>query len=459
MSSAASQLDLEREKQLLKLFTQPVKLGLLYKGSIHGYKYNTLLNKFNEEGKCVIILYLVSGAVRGIYVNEKLSTGSQGSTDKGAFLFDVSKQGAAKYPVLDPSKAFACNYGNKGIALSTLQFGSAIELDAKDIRIVNFCSSDIIYTSTGWPTENTRTCEVELHRVQDVGHLIPDWRHLSWTVCERDSILEDILSFKSVGDALPRVRALLLGPAGAGKSSFIVSARSVMNKRVVHLPIVGKAINGFTKKLKTYEIGTRKGGAPTVLTLCDAMAVGHSDSPGLSLSDALAVIKGHVPEGYKFNFYTPISEKVTGHRTAPSLKEQVHCVLFVLNASELESYSSSLLSTLRELHSEISDLGIPQLILLTHIDKVCHAVHEDVKFVYSSRTLQETMEKAAELVHMPVSSVLPIKNYASEHAVNCNMDILILDAICHVLQAIDDMLEDQHPEDVHMVKEEPLRPL
>lgn len=33
--------------------------------------------------------------------------------------------------------------------------------------------------------------------------------------------------------------------------------------------------------------------------------------------------------------------------------------------------------------------GIPQLILLTHVDQVCPAVEEDVKYVYSSRTVQD----------------------------------------------------------------------
>lgn len=34
-------------------------------------------------------------------------------------------------------------------------------------------------------------------------------------------------------------------------------------------------------------------------------------------------------------------------------------------------------------------LGIPQLILLTHVDQVCLAVQKDLKDVYSSQTVQD----------------------------------------------------------------------
>lgn len=52
-------------------------------------------------------------------------------------------------------------------------------------------------------------------------------------------------------------------------------------------------------QLTVYDIHGEKGGPPTVLSLCDVMAIGDDNSPGLSFTDAMAVIKGHVPKGYK----------------------------------------------------------------------------------------------------------------------------------------------------------------
>lgn len=46
--------------------------------------------------------------------------------------------------------------------------------------------------------------------------------------------------------------------------------------------------------------------------------------------------------------------------------------------------------------------GIPQLIILTHVDQVCPAVEEDVKHVYSSRTVQDKVLIEMTVTHFPV---------------------------------------------------------
>lgn len=52
-------------------------------------------------------------------------------------------------------------------------------------------------------------------------------------------------------------------------------------------------------QMTTYDIRVNQRGSPTVLSLCDVMPLGDDDSTGFSYADALAVIKGHVPEGHK----------------------------------------------------------------------------------------------------------------------------------------------------------------
>ncbi|XP_076872595.1 interferon-induced protein 44-like [Brachyhypopomus gauderio] len=444
MPSVVSSLNEEKERRIQSFFTKPVRLHLLYKSSFHGADIQTLLSKFEDE-MFVVAVFLDSGLLRGGYTTKNLRNGTE-FADTDAFVFEIDK---------DQAKRFGASGSVKGVTVSTHKpttgqgkslfqiqdsvcFGSCIHIYSEKNRLyVNF-NSDITYC-TRWDHENQLCVDVELHRVQELeDFLFPPWREVRWTEKTRQTMRTKLVSCKVKLESLSRVKALLLGPVGSGKSSLVNSIRSVMYKRVMHLPIVGSKERAFTKKLTTYDIRSEKGGAPTALGLCDVMGLGDQDLAGLSYSDALAVIQGRVPEGYKFQSDAPISDKVTGYRTAPSLKEQVHCVLFVLDASEVESYSNTLRSTLRELHTAVSELGVPRLILLTHVDQVCSTVEEDVKHVYSSRTLQEKMQNAAELVGLPLSYVLPVKNYISQLAVDCNTDILLLSVVDSILQAVDD---------------------
>ncbi|KAK3522528.1 hypothetical protein QTP86_019021 [Hemibagrus guttatus] len=188
-----------------------------------------------------------------------------------------------------------------------------------------------------------------------------------------------------------------------------------------------------------------------VVTRCYQFSSPDDNSTGLSYADALAVIKGHLPEGYKFQKGVTVTDTVSGYIEKPTLKEQIHCVLFVLDASKVTAYPSSLESMLRKLHSTISNLSnlscalsIPQLVLLNNMDQVSLAVQKDLKDVYSSRPVRGKMQKAATLVGLPLSYVLPVKNYVSSLTVDCNTDILLLSAVMSILLAVNDSLKDQY---------------
>ncbi|XP_041716172.2 interferon-induced protein 44-like [Coregonus clupeaformis] len=440
---AVSALDLGREKQLLKFFPEPVRLHLLYTARHHGFKMSDLISKFDKVGRFVVIVYLESGTMKGGYLSERPDSYFQ--EDKGAFVFEIDHQKANVFPVVKHRDSIIFNnqYNNENLA-----FGHCLNIyNNKDKTLCVDVKEDDTYTPTGWSEElEVPFMDVELHRIQSVGGvLLNPWRELSWTEKERGSLRKNLVSFKPACQSLNRVRVLLMGPPGSGKSSFINSVRSVMFGRVLLLPFIGTATKGFIKKLKSYDIRSERGGKPTALTLCDVLALGEGETTGLTLTDALTVIKGHAPEGHKFQSDVPIKAETSGYRPNSSVNDQIHCAVFVLNACQVMTTSEDLTRTLRTLQAEISGLDIPQVVLLTHVDQVCHAVQEDVKFVYSSRILQEKMQKAAEVVGLPLSYVLPVKNYSSELSVSCNTDILLLSAVHHILQAVDDTYEEYCP--------------
>ncbi|MBN3305840.1 IF44L protein, partial [Amia calva] len=256
------------------------------------------------------------------------------------------------------------------------------------------------------------------------------WREVSWTE-ERD-LMEYISSFTPSSESIPRTRVLLLGPVGAGKSSFISSVNSAFSGQVTNWAMVGSTSGSFTKKLRSFNIRA-EGGEPMALELCDIMGLGDGKSPGLSVQDAVSIIKGHVPEGHKFSPSEPITPDTPGFVKRPTVKDAVHCVAFVLDACKVESYGEDLAKTFSELWEEICDLGIHQVALLTHVDQACKQTAGDVSNMYRSRELQQTMEKAAWLLGMSVSYVVPVKNYSCQLALHSHTDTLLLNAVEHIL--------------------------
>ncbi|XP_025998040.1 interferon-induced protein 44 isoform X3 [Astatotilapia calliptera] len=273
------------------------------------------------------------------------------------------------------------------------------------------------------------------------------WRNMDWTEERKTSLMETITSYRRSCEEVPQARVLLLGPVSSGKSSFISSVQSVFNGRVTNRAMVGSFSSGFTKKLQSFNIRGKKGEDHTGLVLCDTMGMSEDGMTGLTLHDILSVVKGHVPEGHKFSPDQPVSASETvGYVKRPSLKDKVHCVAFVVDASKITTYPKGLSTTFKQLRKHISDLGVHQVALLTHVDQVCLQTAKDVTGVYESRTIQDVMGKAAALLGMSTSYIVPVKNYSSELDLDVNTDVLLLSAVDHILQYADLYFQDNAPQ-------------
>ncbi|XP_063065178.1 interferon-induced protein 44-like [Engraulis encrasicolus] len=255
----------------------------------------------------------------------------------------------------------------------------------------------------------------------------------------KTALLESIRSYKPALGSVPAARVLLVGPVAAGKSSFISSVQSVFYGRVLNRAMVGSpsgASTSFTEKLQLYKLhssGERDAKSLSVV-LSDMAGLGEGSS--LTLHDALAVIKGHVPDGHKFSAFSPVGSDTAGYVKEPSLADRVHCVVYVVNASEMSTYSKTMTSTLQQLRKHVSALGVHQVALVTHIDKV-HVNTSDMSQVYCSTPLKNVMEQASAVLGMPVSSMVPVKNYSMELHTERHTDTLLLQALELILQYVD----------------------
>ncbi|TWW58132.1 hypothetical protein D4764_07G0008510 [Takifugu flavidus] len=89
--------------------------------------------------------------------------------------------------------------------------------------------------------------------------------------------------------------------------------------------------------------------------------------------------------------------------------------------------------------------GVHQVALLTHVDLVCPETAQDVTNVYKSRVVQAAINRAAALLGVSTSYIVPVKNYSSELDVDHNTDVLLLNAVDHILQYADLYFLDNSP--------------
>jgi len=112
----------------------------------------------------------------------------------------------------------------------------------------------------------------------------------------------------------------------------------------------------------------------------------------------------------------PVTSETAGYVRTPSLKEKIHCVAFVVDASKIATYPKGLSTTFKKLREHISDLGeqtteifmqrvkqillkalwfgllgVHQVALLTHVDQICPETDKDISQVYQSRNIQDTV--------------------------------------------------------------------
>ena len=83
---------------------------------------------------------------------------------------------------------------------------------------------------------------------------------------------------------------------------------------------------------------------------------------------------------------------------------------------------------------------IPQLILLTKVDKLCNDVQEDVSKVFYSSAVEKAVDKASQLLGIPRAKVLPVKNYENEAELDDSTDILALLALRKMLHCSKDFM-------------------
>ncbi|XP_054908950.1 interferon-induced protein 44-like [Poeciliopsis prolifica] len=268
------------------------------------------------------------------------------------------------------------------------------------------------------------------------------WRELRWG--EKQEDLQYVKEYKPLIDGIKHLRVLMFGHVGAGKSSFINSVSNVLRGRM-SIPALASATTSdrsFTIKYETHKIQIGRGTSKTFFPLVfnDVMGLEDGKDSGIQASDIKLAMRGHVREGHKFNPLGPLTKEDFGYNPNPSLNDKVHVLVCVMSANAPQ-INASVLEKMRKVRETASELGIPQMAMMTHIDAACGEIEKDVKNVYRSKHLQKKMKDFSAAVGIPMNCIFPVKNYSDEIDIKNDVDILILSALRKMIDFGDDFIE------------------
>ncbi|XP_042371101.1 interferon-induced protein 44-like [Plectropomus leopardus] len=414
-----------------------VRLQLLYKASIHGFTGPAFHQRCDNRCPTVSVGYNASGYVFGGFTKQPFSQSGHYVNDDQAFLFTFSGEKLLKYPVTTPANAV------RMIANSGPYFGEALVL-VNGSKAVVYSSPGNYYnfTAAEMHGNDLNLTECEVYQVEETTELERPWRSINWESQNKKELMESIKMYKPTISSVSQARVLLIGPVGAGKSSFFNSINSVFRGHVTSQAIAGSSTTSLTTQFRTFSVKAGREGKSLPIIFCDTMGLEESRGAGLDIDDINSILKGHLPDRYQFNPSAPLHSEAHSYRKSPGLNDKIHCVAYVIDACKISIMPAKLEEKLAAVRKKVNLMGIPQIVLLTKADEACPLVKEDVKNIYKSGYIKEMMQEVSARLGVPVSCVVPVKNYCEELELDQSCDILLLSAVMQILRFTDNYFDE-----------------
>ncbi|XP_075942287.1 interferon-induced protein 44-like [Anarhichas minor] len=265
------------------------------------------------------------------------------------------------------------------------------------------------------------------------------WRNVTDDYQEN---LAFVKSYQPRNQDVKHLRILLHGPVGSGKSSFFNSVDTAL-KGTVSGRAATDAISGssFTKKYTAYKIRKDPDSFYSVI-FNDIMGFEQNTETGVDVQDVKLAMRGHMPNGYKFNPIAQLQETDRDYISSPTLEDRVHVLVCVIPAGSVSLISEEVEKKLREVRQAATEMGIPQLAILTKVDEACPQAEEDLKETYRIKYLKEQVDKFSMLLGIPPNCIFLVKNYHSEIKTNDDINALILSALKQMITFGEDFLDN-----------------
>uniref|UniRef100_A0A8D2DSM4 Interferon induced protein 44 n=1 Tax=Sciurus vulgaris TaxID=55149 RepID=A0A8D2DSM4_SCIVU len=388
------------------------QFSLLYKASVHGFSAKNLFQKCCNQGPIIIVIYSEND-VTGAYVQHSY----QENREVPIILFVLQETEILEYKIGSHIPEI-------------LIYDRYLPLSDFNQKLVAMSSK--VSEELGLPENCTASFqECEVFRCEG------SCKKLCLNRLRR-ILLSEMNTYDPNEEMVHQIRILLLGPIGAGKSSFINSVKSVFRGHVTCQSLVGSDPTGISTKYRTYSIKDGNDGRCLSFILCDSL--GLSEKSGLCVEDIVYILKGHIPDRYQFNSMEPITSRHPNYIHSPSLKDRIHCVAFVFDASSVEQLSPEMVAKIKRIQKEVIKCGESHSTLLL---RVLAKIVRQEWFIYEVLMHSVSFLNAVHRkLGFVLSDILVVSNYVSEWELNPLKDFLILSALRKMSWAADDFLED-----------------
>ncbi|XP_029110750.1 uncharacterized protein LOC108919030 isoform X2 [Scleropages formosus] len=226
-----------------------------------------------------------------------------------------------------------------------------------------------------------------------VGRLKEPWRKIVWKSEKKNELINEIKRYKPSISSVSQARILLVGPVGAGKSSFFNSISSVFHGYVTSQAISGNSGDGVTTQLLPFRIKAGEDGKPLSFIVCDTMGLKAAPGEGVHVEDICNILKGHVPDRYQLKTASPLKEDDPQFEKSVKLQNKIHCVVYVMDASKVTDMPEQLMKKIAAIRRNANEIGVPQLLILTKVDEACIYVEKDIQDVYRSPYIKKKWKR------------------------------------------------------------------
>ncbi|KAF4083200.1 hypothetical protein AMELA_G00137290 [Ameiurus melas] len=433
-----------------------VELHLLYKASVHGYTASAFHQRCDHQGPTLIVACSNSGEIYGGYTSEDYTQTKCYINDGNAFLFHLQGTTPVQFGIKTPRgknaryddyNAGPC-FGNEVYFLHN----NSAQVSCKPGNVYMFNTNNRVgYNHFHGNNQVYRLNECAVFKVTDVTKIAAQvsvqkpWRNVLWTAERRAELMESIKNYKPLNSSVNSIRVLLIGPIGAGKSSFFNSINSVFRGHVTSQAMSGSSGTSVTNQFRTYTVKAGREGNALPLILCDTMGLEEFSGAGLNIEDISSIIKGYILDRYKFNPASPFQPDERLDFKPVTLQDKIHCVAYVLDTGKVSLLSSKVEEKLTAIRQRVNSLGIPQIVLLTKVDEACPDVEKDLQNIYLSAVIKTKFQEASNRLGVPMTNIIPVKNYSHELDLDLNCDILLLTAVQQMLRFADNYFDDISP--------------